>query len=1329
MPAISYVGGVGSSRAGATSTTTQSISGTLTGGSDTSPSVGDFMVVTVVTGTVGRTPSTTPTLPVSSQTNLTQLQANGSTNDTMLTVSYGFYSAGTTVTLPSTGNVADAQTWTVMVFRGVDPTTPLDGVTPTSATGTGTSRPDPPSITPSSASTVVCICAGGAAGTGATLTFSGLTASVTPTRGTDTTDAVVGSGYVAGTAGVATNIGASSTGEVAAGDSWAAYSLVLRAQTVFNEAVTETATVSALYGGMRDPSTLTDNFTASTLDTTKWAELTDTGVTVTTTGGTLNITTTSGYGGVASASPNYNLYGNAAYVRFVQPMQGLTSTGGGIETFFRVDTGVGNFLQFDWVTDGSTNGTLLSSYAISDGQTQTNSAAYSSTTHAWLRIRESGGTVYWDTAPSSASDPPSSGDWVNFGSVTTATLTWALDGVFFVIMAGGSNGTTPTGPAKFDGFNTATTAGTTYNESQAETSTPTDSPSAVSVRVGAVAETATVTAAETSLGTFGSSVVETATVTETSNAASVRVGAVAETATVTETENASPAYSADMAETAAVTEVGSASSTRIGAVAEAATVDHTVAAGLVAVGSVTEAATVTNTQTAIAVFGSAVAETALADHATTALVTFPNSVVEAATVSHTVAATGVFPNALAETATVTAAEVGGLLTASAVTETATVTDRTSGFRPASLLTDEFPASTVDTATKWVLSTPGTTTAETAGSTLNLTTDAAGDYAAVFSAQPNYKLYNEAIYVKLVQPLPVPASTAAGFEVLMRVHCPDDATSFINFNWTTDGTSTGSLNADFQNAGTPTHVAGPTAYSSTTHAWLRIREASNTLYWETAASSASNPPGSGDWAVFASTPTTDLTWSLDNVYFSLQAGGAVVSVTPSGPAKFDGFNTGTGSGGITYDSDMGETATVTQTQTALAARIGAVAETSTVTEAGNAAAVRTGAVAETATVTDREAGWGPASTFQDSFPASAVDTTKWVVTTPASTSADTVGNTLNLLSTAGNYVSIKQNAGGGKASLYDSAMFARFIQPPQGLGGTVGGVETFMRGDNGGVGNFVQWNWATNGTSTGVVVASYAISSAQTEIVSVAYNATTHAWLRIRETSGTTYWETAPSTASNPPLEADWVVAGSTATSNIPWSLDGVKLQFQMGGSNGTTPTGAAKWDGFNMGTGGAAAHAVAVVETATVTHAQTAQETRVGALAETATVTTAFTGGLVLPSALAESLPLADALAAAFAYSVTLSESASPTDALSAVFPITGLLIETCEVLDDFFGRKQWETVGEHVDGQWAAAATTQTPAWGEISPNYDPGWTSVSTTQTPTWDDPDTTNDPGWTS
>ena len=135
----------------------------------------------------------------------------------------------TSITIPSTGNVADGQAWQVRVYRGIDATTPLD-VAAVSATGTGTTRFDAPAITPTTAGAWIMIGGGGAASASTTALgtpsgFSGWGA----TNGADTNDGSCGAGYYSGWSSGSYNPAAPTTGgSVNAVNSWAAWTIALR---------------------------------------------------------------------------------------------------------------------------------------------------------------------------------------------------------------------------------------------------------------------------------------------------------------------------------------------------------------------------------------------------------------------------------------------------------------------------------------------------------------------------------------------------------------------------------------------------------------------------------------------------------------------------------------------------------------------------------------------------------------------------------------------------------------------------------------------------------------------------------------------------------------------------------------------------------------------------------------------------------------------------------------------------------------------------------------------------------------------------------------------
>lgn len=221
--AITYVGGQVGGRAGSTSTSNVTFS--LTGGTNSTPQAGDLVIIGCTVASQARTPA----CAISGYTAQTQINANGTTYDTSLNVSYKFMGGtpDTTFTLPSTGNIADAQRWTVQVWRSVDSTTPLD-VAMVSASGTATGRPNPGSITPSTSGAYVGIIGAGAAATGAAYTAPAnyTTGFLTGTTA-DTNDAMIGSGYRSWTSG-AEDPAAYTGGTTNAADSWAAFTYALR---------------------------------------------------------------------------------------------------------------------------------------------------------------------------------------------------------------------------------------------------------------------------------------------------------------------------------------------------------------------------------------------------------------------------------------------------------------------------------------------------------------------------------------------------------------------------------------------------------------------------------------------------------------------------------------------------------------------------------------------------------------------------------------------------------------------------------------------------------------------------------------------------------------------------------------------------------------------------------------------------------------------------------------------------------------------------------------------------------------------------------------------
>ncbi len=206
-------------------------------------------------------------------------------------------------------------------------------------------------------------------------------------------------------------------------------------------------------------STLTDNFDDNSRDAAKWnldqAEGSGQGsTTVSETNQQLELLmdkNTVGYDGYGSVN-TYNLTADRCYVRVLGvPASGNTFA----EMFFKLTADRTQGSVAMWVNQGN----MLASTWTGGSRTDLVFPTYSSSTHAWWSIRESGGTIFFDTAPSTASNPPVSGDWVNLTSATTPS-DFAVTATKAYLFAGvwNSSSGTAAGTGIFDGFNTGTAA-------------------------------------------------------------------------------------------------------------------------------------------------------------------------------------------------------------------------------------------------------------------------------------------------------------------------------------------------------------------------------------------------------------------------------------------------------------------------------------------------------------------------------------------------------------------------------------------------------------------------------------------------------------------------------------------------------------------------------------------------------------------------------------------------------------------------------------------------------------------------------------------------------
>jgi hypothetical protein len=259
--AISYVGGKVLGFIGTTSVVNVSLTD-LTGGSDTAPSAGDFVVVYYGTGSNTTARAITVN---SSYTNLTKFGAND-TYDANLVVGYKFMGSApdTSVEVSGTLSTADAGAVVVHVFRGVDQTTPLD-VTSVTATGTNSVLCNPGAITPSTAG--AWIVAGGAgAHIGGTDTYSSSDLSSFRTVGSnDSYDVTVGAGLKTDwTSGPFDPAAFTWSDSSTTSYSWAAYTLALRPQGPDIAVSVTGVSATGQAGKVRVPDSLTLGYVGGT---------------------------------------------------------------------------------------------------------------------------------------------------------------------------------------------------------------------------------------------------------------------------------------------------------------------------------------------------------------------------------------------------------------------------------------------------------------------------------------------------------------------------------------------------------------------------------------------------------------------------------------------------------------------------------------------------------------------------------------------------------------------------------------------------------------------------------------------------------------------------------------------------------------------------------------------------------------------------------------------------------------------------------------------------------------------------------------------------------
>ncbi|MFD4474692.1 hypothetical protein ACFWPU_01045 [Streptomyces sp. NPDC058471] len=184
-------------------------------------------------------------------------------------------------------------------------------------------------------------------------------------------------------------------------------------------------------------STLTDTFSGTLDTTTKWAFSYGTPTNV---GGKCELSVISTYEGIYSGV-TYDWTNSSAYCKVVVPVIGNGTKVVGLRA--EQASGVSNSLSMVWF-----NGNLQMKRTIG-GVEDTGSITYSSTDHAYWRIRTSGTDAFWDTSPDGVV-------WTNRRSLALSTL--AVTAMYAHVFAG-YDGTESASTATVDNFNAGVSFG------------------------------------------------------------------------------------------------------------------------------------------------------------------------------------------------------------------------------------------------------------------------------------------------------------------------------------------------------------------------------------------------------------------------------------------------------------------------------------------------------------------------------------------------------------------------------------------------------------------------------------------------------------------------------------------------------------------------------------------------------------------------------------------------------------------------------------------------------------------------------------------------------
>ena len=192
--------------------------------------------------------------------------------------------------------------------------------------------------------------------------------------------------------------------------------------------------------------TLVDNFASNDLSTL-WD---NTAGTVTWSANQVAIQCDTSYNAWLSSTGDYDLTSSSIYAQF-NPYIATDA-----QTYFQLVPANSTAAQNN-IECGYSAGQSYLNYTVNGSVTYAFGVTYDPVNHAWYRVRESAGTIYFDAAPDGAT-------WTNLYSVSDATVAFSLTALNVTLRAG-DYGADPTGTSYVYNVNSGTTSASITNVS------------------------------------------------------------------------------------------------------------------------------------------------------------------------------------------------------------------------------------------------------------------------------------------------------------------------------------------------------------------------------------------------------------------------------------------------------------------------------------------------------------------------------------------------------------------------------------------------------------------------------------------------------------------------------------------------------------------------------------------------------------------------------------------------------------------------------------------------------------------------------------------------